>query len=254
MFWPVMSNRQHSIKRTQNHEDVIKWKHFPRYWPFVRGIHRSPVNSPHKGQGRGALKLSLICARINSWVYNGEAGDSGRNRAHYDVTVMIPGVYCTCMYVIWKRNVKNVYMHSCQLWVACEQEAGPPAFTCQGHVFIFERVKFSFICCNMLKVNPPQRRDFPTWSNTTDCDSLAPSHRNNYINGREHSVYVPANEIWSYTVKLSLIGWAHAQNASLQWITPSWRMYSGTYLKRPSLRSGRRCEMVSHNVLNKLDL
>ena len=24
-----------------NHEDVIKWKHFPRYWPFVRGIHRS---------------------------------------------------------------------------------------------------------------------------------------------------------------------------------------------------------------------
>ena len=26
------------------HDDVIKWKHFPRYWPFVR----SPVNSPHK--------------------------------------------------------------------------------------------------------------------------------------------------------------------------------------------------------------
>ena len=21
-------------------DDVIKWKHFPRYWPFVRGIHR----------------------------------------------------------------------------------------------------------------------------------------------------------------------------------------------------------------------
>ena len=32
----------------QIHDDVIKWKHFPRYWPFVRGIHRSPVNSPHK--------------------------------------------------------------------------------------------------------------------------------------------------------------------------------------------------------------
>ena len=24
-----------------NHDDVIKWKHFPRNWPFVRGIHRS---------------------------------------------------------------------------------------------------------------------------------------------------------------------------------------------------------------------
>ena len=32
------------------HDDVIKWKHFPRYWSFVRGIHRSPVNSPRKGQ------------------------------------------------------------------------------------------------------------------------------------------------------------------------------------------------------------
>ena len=40
------------------HDDVIKWKHFPRYWPFVRGIHRSPVNSPHKGQWRGALMFS----------------------------------------------------------------------------------------------------------------------------------------------------------------------------------------------------
>ena len=29
------------------HDDVIKWKHFPRYWPFVRGIHRSTVNSTH---------------------------------------------------------------------------------------------------------------------------------------------------------------------------------------------------------------
>ena len=27
------------------HDDVIKWEHFPRYWSFVRGIHRSPVNS-----------------------------------------------------------------------------------------------------------------------------------------------------------------------------------------------------------------
>ena len=30
------------------HDDVIKWKHFPRYWPFLRGIHWSPVNYQHK--------------------------------------------------------------------------------------------------------------------------------------------------------------------------------------------------------------
>ena len=57
------------------HDDVIKWKHFPRNWPFVRGIHRSPVNSPHKGHWRGALVLSLICVWINGWVNNREAGD-----------------------------------------------------------------------------------------------------------------------------------------------------------------------------------
>ena len=44
------------------HYDVIKWTHFPRYWPFVRGIHLSPMNSPHKGQWRGALMFCLICA------------------------------------------------------------------------------------------------------------------------------------------------------------------------------------------------
>ena len=58
-------------------------------WPFVRGIHRSPVNSPHKGQWRGALMFSLICTRINGWVNNREAGDLRRHRAHYDVTLMI---------------------------------------------------------------------------------------------------------------------------------------------------------------------
>ena len=44
------------------HDDFIKWKHFPRYWPYVRGVHRSPVNSPLKGQWHGALMFSLICA------------------------------------------------------------------------------------------------------------------------------------------------------------------------------------------------
>ena len=73
---------------TYIHDDVIKWKHFPRYWPFVRGVHRSPVNSPHKGQWRGALMFSLICARMNGWVNNGEAGDLRRHRTHYDVIVM----------------------------------------------------------------------------------------------------------------------------------------------------------------------
>ena len=72
-----------------SHDDVIKWKHFPRYWPFVRGIHRSPVNSPHKGQWRVALIFSLIWAWTNSWANNRDASDLRRHRAHYNVPVMI---------------------------------------------------------------------------------------------------------------------------------------------------------------------
>ena len=78
----------HSRETRSTHDDITKWRHFPRYWPFVRGIHRSPVNSPHKGQWRGASMLSLICVWING-VNNREAGDLRRYRAHYDVTVMI---------------------------------------------------------------------------------------------------------------------------------------------------------------------
>ena len=72
----------------RDHDDVVKWKHFPRYWPFVRGIHRSPVNSPHKGQWCVALMFSLICVWINGCVNNLEAVDLRRYRAHYDVIVM----------------------------------------------------------------------------------------------------------------------------------------------------------------------
>ena len=77
-----------AVKLSHSPWCVNKWKHFPRYWPFLRGIHRSLVNSPHKGQWRGALVFSLICAWINDWVKNGEAGDMRRHRAHYGVTVM----------------------------------------------------------------------------------------------------------------------------------------------------------------------
>ena len=69
----------HNWMRT--HDDVIKWKHFPRYWPFVRGIYRSPVNSPHQGQWRGALVFSLICAWTNFWASKRDAGDLRRHRA-----------------------------------------------------------------------------------------------------------------------------------------------------------------------------
>ena len=85
---PTLLLRRKTRSKLIKHDDVIKWKHFPRNWPFVREIHRSPVNFPHKGQWRGALMFSLIYAWINDWVNNREAGDLRRQHGHYDVIVM----------------------------------------------------------------------------------------------------------------------------------------------------------------------
>ena len=65
-----------------------QWNNFPHYWHFVRGIHRSPVNSPHKGQWRWTLMFSLICAWKNAWINNRYASDLRPHCTHYDVTVM----------------------------------------------------------------------------------------------------------------------------------------------------------------------
>ena len=70
------------------HDNVIKWEHFARGWPFVRRMHRSPVDSPHKAHCLGALMFSLMCASMNGWPSNWDAGDLGRLGDHCAVTVM----------------------------------------------------------------------------------------------------------------------------------------------------------------------
>ena len=83
--WPVAIS---GVPGVSQYDDVIKWKHFMRHWPFVRGIYRSPVNFPHKCQWRGALMLPLICAWTNGRVNYRDGGDLRRHLTHYDVTVM----------------------------------------------------------------------------------------------------------------------------------------------------------------------
>ena len=69
-----------------SHDDVIKWKHFPRYWPFVRGIRRLL-----------ALLFSLIYAWTKGWTNSRNAGDLRRHCAHYDVIVM----HAVLLYLSW---------------------------------------------------------------------------------------------------------------------------------------------------------
>ena len=70
------------------HDDVIKWKHFLSYWPFVRGItgHRW---IPHKKASDAELWCFLWSAHwIIGSVNNCEAGEFRCHRAHYDIIVM----------------------------------------------------------------------------------------------------------------------------------------------------------------------
>ena len=87
--WPI-SFRVTSLALWQSCDrqwsNLSWWRHQMKtvaaLWPFVRGVHRSPVNSPHKGQWRGALMFA------NNLANNRDASDLRHQHTHYDVSVM----------------------------------------------------------------------------------------------------------------------------------------------------------------------
>ena len=66
----------------------LQMEAFSAFLALCAGNSQPPVNSPHKGQWRGALMFSLIYALTHGWANNRDAGGLRRHRAHYDVTVM----------------------------------------------------------------------------------------------------------------------------------------------------------------------
>ena len=121
---------------TREDSGPLEWRHNGRHavsnhqphWPFVRGIHRSPVNSPHKGQWRGALMFSLICAWINAWVNNREAGDLSPLWRHCNGVVSQSYPHCFTQKT-WKmccdwpdlssQNICNFSESGLAFWKAC---------------------------------------------------------------------------------------------------------------------------------------
>ena len=100
--------------------DISRWRHqmetFSALLALCAGNSPVPVNSPHKGQWRGALMFSLICARINNWVNNREAGDLRRHRGHYDVNVMSTQFYPLYNVHIWKMSPQLSCGDICHIW------------------------------------------------------------------------------------------------------------------------------------------
>ena len=96
------NTRSHQWRQGRHHDKTpfsAKKYYFTSWWrnqmetfsaslALCAGNSPVPVNSPHRGQWRGALMFSLICVWLNGWVNNREAGDLRRHRGHYDVIVM----------------------------------------------------------------------------------------------------------------------------------------------------------------------
>ena len=123
-----------------------------RYWPYARGIHRWRVNSPHKGQWRGALMFSLICAWINGWVSNREAGDLRRHRAHYDAIIR-----STC--TVTSRVLEHIPVH-----IATSCRLKSPATRLFVDPFVQANIRGTInalIALSLCEGNPPVTGGFP---------------------------------------------------------------------------------------------
>ena len=115
-----------------HHDAVIKWKHFPRYWP-LRGEFSGPCEFPTQRPVTRSVDVFLICAWINSWANNREAGGLGRHRAQYDITIMTQALSALLTPVIGDsphhgpamRNISSL-LRSCSTksWVSCDAQGG----------------------------------------------------------------------------------------------------------------------------------
>ena len=116
---------QNGVKWGRLFLPVPRWRHQMDTFSVLLALcaGNSPVNSPHKGQWRGALMFSLISAWLNGRVDNREAGDLRRHRAHYDVTVMpMPAGFCTSsevtgiFEVFFSRRTHSDQLHTAWIW------------------------------------------------------------------------------------------------------------------------------------------
>ena len=92
------------------HDDVIKWNRFPRYWPFVRGIHRSPVKSHRPVTRSFGVFYDL---RLNE-------GLSKQSGGWWFETLTSP-LWRHCNVFMKSCNVRNiytlVYIHHYLIWL-----------------------------------------------------------------------------------------------------------------------------------------
>ena len=117
-----------------------------------------PMNSPHKGQWRGALMFSLISPWINNWVNNRDAGDLRRHRGHYDVNVMNCSQSTTAGWDTALDKLPNLVAF-CFLWLKQHSSSSTKFFLLemrwQVHITDGE-LSYNFgrnLCCKFIRIH-----------------------------------------------------------------------------------------------------
>ena len=136
----------------QCHDDFIKWKQFPCYWPFVWGIHQLSVTSPQKGQWLGDFMSPLICAWTNRWINNRDADDL--RRTHYVVTVMFQVMATHRRRIFIQEMVWNV----CKMvdiillqrgrhchWSFCKEQNPKSSLTINRYIYLLKFISY-YLC------------------------------------------------------------------------------------------------------------
>ena len=165
MTSPKRDSMNINISPRWNHDDVIKCKHFPRNLPCVRGIHRSPVNSPHRGHWRGALMFSLICTLIErlskqSWGWWSETLSRPLWR-HCNEMCSTCLEICTqfCAWFCFASSLLDVFVNIFEGWRSDSKDPGSTSIWHRSDTFASDRY--------LIDVDP---RVFALWTVGTSCN------------------------------------------------------------------------------------
>ena len=106
-----------------------------------------------KGQWRGVMMFSLICAWTKGWINNRNVSGLKHHRAHYDFIVMFNFMVCTgwrwpcTVSISWGKSTH----HLCQIWLSFSQCSGTH-FTKDNSITIQIRWKFHLALIQLLVI------------------------------------------------------------------------------------------------------
>ena len=152
-----------ALSRHGLHNDIMIWKRFQHYWPFVCGIHQSLVDSPHKGPVAWIFDVSfgvtlnkLLDKRTSGRWFNSLRPSDAYVWMNYDNigsdNGLLPG---WCQDIIWT----NVHLFNYNLRNKLQRKLNP-----KSYIFIQENASENVIWRMSVILSQPQCVKMPCQS------------------------------------------------------------------------------------------